>query len=228
MMYQEEQLSILVLTIIFAIGFWWVGGQMQKLNKNETPNRLLAAIISYVEFITDYTVSAMGERYGRKFSAYIGSLFLYILIANFSGLVGLPAPTMNFSVTLILAIITWVSIQAVKFKENGLKGYFHTFIEPMPFFLIPNIFSEISPLISLSLRLFGNILSGSVIMSLLYMFTGWVSQFIPVIGNFNFIGVVVTPLLHVYFDIFVGFIQAFLFISLTIIFIGMEVPREKK
>src|SRR5699024_12556669 len=96
------------------------------------------------------------------------------------------------------------------------------------FFLCLNIVGAFSLLISLSLRLFWYVLSGSVILSLLYMFTGWLSQFIPVIGNFNFVGIFVTPVLHLYFDLFAGFIQAFLFISLTIIYIGMEAPREEK
>lgn len=226
MMFQEEQLSIIIITLILGVAFWFIGQRLNKLNKKEKPNRLLAGVISYVQFITDYTESAMGERYGRKFSAYIGSLFIFILFSNMSGLLGLSAPTANFSVTFLLALITWISIQVVRFRESGVKGYFHSFLEPMPLFLIPNLFGEIAPLISLSFRLFGNILSGSVIISLLYVFTGWLSQFIPVIGEFNFVGVVVAPVIHLYFDLFAGFIQAFLFISLSIIFIGMEAPRE--
>lgn len=227
-MFQEEQISILIVTVVLGLAFRFIGKNIEKLNKTEKPNRLSASIITYVQFITDYTVSAMGERYGKAFSAYIGSIFIYILLSNLSGLFGLAAPTANFSVTLMLAGITWIMIQGMKFKESGIKGYFKSYLEPMPFFLVPNIFSEIAPLISLSMRLFGNILSGSVILSLLYMFTGWLSQFIPVIGGFNFIGVVVTPVIHLYFDLFMGFVQAFLFISLTVIFIGMEVQPEKK
>ncbi len=225
-MFQEEQLSIVIITVILGLAFWKIGKSLSKLDGDKKPNRLVAGVIAYVQFITDYTISSMGESYGRKFSVYIGSVFVYLLFSNVSGLFGLSAPTTNFSVTLVLALITFTSIQVIKFKENGVKGYFKTYIEPMPLFLIPNVLSEISPLISLSLRLFGNILSGSVIMSLLYVFSGWVSQFIPVIGEFNFVGVVLAPLLHLYFDLFAGFIQAYLFISLSIIFIGMETPRE--
>lgn len=225
-MFQEEQISIVIITLVLAFAFWMINQQLTKLDGEKKPSRLVAAVIAYVKFITDYTVSSMGELYGRRYSIYIGSVFSYILLSNVSGLFGLSAPTTNFSVTLILALITWISIQVVKFKENGMKGYFKSYIEPMPLFLLPNVLSEISPLISLSLRLFGNILSGSVIMGLLYMFSAWISQFLPVIGEFNFMGVVFAPLLHLYFDLFSGFIQAYLFISLTIIFIGMETPRE--
>ncbi len=225
-MFQEEQISIVIITVILGLAFWKIGNVLSNLDGKKKPNRLVAAIIAYVQFIRNYTISSMGERYGKVFSVYIGSVFIYIIVSNISGLFGLTAPTMNFSVTLLLALITWISIQVVKFRENGVKGYFKSYIEPTPLFLIPNIFSEISPLISLSLRLFGNILAGSVIMSLLYTFTSWVSSFIPLIGRFNFAGVVLAPVLHLYFDLFAGFLQAYLFISLTIIFIGMETPRE--
>lgn len=225
-MYQTEQLSILIITVILAIAFWAIRERIKNLQGDEEPGRFMTAVVSYVRWIDDYTVDAMGEKYGRKFSAYIGVVFIYILVSNLSGLVGIPSPTANWSVTLVFAAITWVSIQVVSIKENGVKGYFQSFLDPFPFFLIPNIFSEIAPLISLSLRLFGNMVAGSTILSLFYAFTGWVSSLLPVIGEFNFIGVVIAPILHLYFDLFSGFIQAFLFISLSIIFIGVEVPQE--
>jgi F-type H+-transporting ATPase subunit a len=94
-----------------------------------------------------------------------------------------------------------------------------------------NIFGTFAPLVSMSLRLFGNITSGGIIMALLYTFTGFVSRFligfIPVIGQFDFIGPIIAPALHAYFDVFVGFIQMFVFISLTTVFIGNELPVEE-
>lgn len=226
-MFQIEQISILIVTAVLFLGFWYINKELKKLRNDETPNRLTTAAISYVQWINNYTINSMGEYYGPKFSAYMGSVFIYLLVSNLSGLFGLSAPTANFSVTLVFAVITWLSIQGVKLKENGVKGYFQSLLEPFAFFLIPNIFGEIAPLISLPLRIFGNLIAGSVIMSLLYMFTGWLSSFVPLIGNFNFIGVVVAPVLHLYFDVFSGFLQAFLFISLSLIFIGVEVPQEK-
>lgn len=225
-MFQIEQISIVIVTVFLLVSFWLIGKQLKNLRADETPNRLVAAIIAYVSWIDDYTVDAMGEKYGRLLSGYIGSVFIYILVSNLSGLVGLSAPTANFSVTFVFAAITWVMIQTVSIKENGLKGYFEGFLDPFSFFLIPNIFSQIAPLISLSLRLFGNIIAGATIMSLLYTFTGWISQFVPLIGNFNFFGVIIAPILHLYFDLFAGFLQTFIFISLSIIFIGVEIPQK--
>ena len=225
-MYQSEQVSILIITFVLGISFWLINKKLKSLNGDESPGRFTAAVIAYVKWIDSYTIDAMGKEYGRKYSAYISSIFIYILVANLSGLVGLAAPTQNWSVTLILAGITWLSIQYVSIRTNTFKGYLKGFLEPFTFFVIPNIFGQIAPLISLSLRLFGNIVAGSTIMSLLYTFLGWISGFIPVIGEFNILGVFVAPILHLYFDLFSGFLQAFLFISLSMIFIGVETPQE--
>lgn len=225
-MYQTEQVSIIIITIFLGILFWLMNKKLKSLKGNEQPGRITAAIIAYVKWIDEYTIDSMGREYGRKFSAYIGSIFIYILVSNLSGLVGLEAPTSNWSVTLLLAGITWLSIQVVSIRTNSFKGYLQGFLEPFTFFVIPNVFGQIAPLISLSLRLFGNVVAGSTIMSLLYMFTGWISSFMPLIGGFNFFGVIVAPVLHLYFDIFSGFLQAFLFISLSMIFIGVETPQE--
>jgi len=116
-------------------------------------------------------------------------------------------------------------IQSTKIRTNGIKGYLHGFIEPFPPFIIMNFFGTIAPLVSMSLRLFGNITSGSIIMTLFYTFTGFLSGLVPLIGGFDFIGVAVAPILHAYFDVFAGFIQTYIFIMLTTIFIGNELPQ---
>ena len=72
------------------------------------------------------------------------------------------------------------------------------------------------------MRLFGNVLSGGIIMSMLYAFTGWLSSFVPVIGGINVFGVIIAPIIHLYFDLFAGFLQAFLFMTLTSILISVE------
>lgn len=225
-MFQIEQISILVITIALGVAFWLISKQFRDFGRKDKPNRLVAAVIAFVQWLNEYTISAMGRHYGPKFSAYIGSIFIFILVSNLSGLVGLQPPTANFSVTLALTLITWIGIQVISIKTNGIKGYLAGFAEPFAFFIIPNIFGQLAPLVSLSVRLFGNVIAGATIMSMLYSFTAWASSFIPIIGNFNFIGVGIGSILHLYFDVFSGFLQAFIFISLTIIFIGVETPQE--
>ncbi len=221
-MFQSEQISILILTVFLGALFYIVGTKLKVLDSKSKPTGLALLAVLYVETMSKMTIENMGEKHGKRMSAYIGAVFIIILVFNMSGLLGLSAPTSNFSVTLMLAMITWILIQAAKIDANGWGGYFKGFFEPFFPFVIPNVFGTIAPLISLSLRLFGNILSGTVIMTLLYTFTGWLSSFVPVIGGFNFIGVVVAPVLHLYFDMFSAFLQAFIFISLTSIMIAVE------
>ncbi|CAM2838596.1 F0F1 ATP synthase subunit A [Erysipelothrix tonsillarum] len=221
-MVQSELYSVLILTVAISALFYVIGTKLKGLTLEERPKGLALKAVLYVQTITTFTVQNMGEKHGKRMAAYIGSVFIYILLANMMGLTGLQAPTSNYSVTLVLAIITFVLIQIAKIDANGVKGYIKGFFEPFFPFVIPNFFGTVAPLISLSLRLFGNVLSGTVIMTLLYTFTGWVSSFVPVIGGFNFMGVIVAPVLHLYFDLFSAFLQAFIFISLTSILIAVE------
>lgn len=223
---QNEIYSILLISTVLAILIFWAHKNLKTYESGEKPKGIALYAILYVEAILSITEPVMGKKKGRMMAGYIGSVFIYILISNWSGLLGFSPPTSNFSVTLALALVTWVSIQVAKISSNGIKGYLKDFMQPFAFFVIPNIFGAIAPLISLSLRLFGNVLSGAMIMSLLYSFTGWLSGLIPLVGGFDFFGVLIAPWLHLYFDLFSGFLQAFLFISLTTIFIGIEFKEE--
>lgn len=224
---QTELFSVLVVFLVVVGLIFWANKGLKDYEAGEKPKGIALYAMMYVESILSITVPVVGERRGKIMAGYIGSVFIYILLSNWSGLLGFNAPTSNYSVTLALALITWVTVQVVQVKENGVKGYISGFFDPFPFFVIPNLFGTVAPLISLSLRLFGNVLSGTIIMTLLYSFTGWVSGLIPVVGSFNFIGVFVAPWIHLYFDLFSGFLQAFLFISLTTIFIATELKEEE-
>ena len=117
-------------------------------------------------------------------------------------------------------------IEVYSAKERGPKGYIKSWFEPLAPFVLVNILSKISTLLSLSLRLFGNILSGGILMSVIYQMLGSISKMIPFIGQFNIVGVIIAPVLHFYFDLFSGVMQAYIFITLTISFIGKELPNQ--
>lgn len=218
---QIEVVSILILTVVLCIGFYVAGKKLAHIDPEKPLSGFALKAVLYVETITNYTVDNMGEKHGKRMAAYIGSVFIYILLANMMGLIGLSSPTSTLSVTLVFAIITFCLIQYAKIDANGFVGYLKGFFDPFFLFVIPNFFGAIAPLISLSLRLFGNVLSGTVIMTLLYSFGAWVSGFLPIFG-FNWFGVLLAPVLHLYFDMFSAFLQAFIFISLTSILIAVE------
>ena len=222
-MFQIEQVSIAIVVIGLCLFFLWCHGQFKQIEQgNKEPSKLIVTVITYVQTIDQLVKDNMGPAYTPAMSAYIGAVFIYILLSNFAGLLAIPNPTGNLSVTLTLALITWIMVEAMKIRTLGVKGFFKSFFEPFSFFVIPNIFSEVAPVISLSMRLFGNILSGSIIMGLFYTFTAWVSSFLPFVGEFNFLGAVLAPVLHAYFDLFAGFLQSFIFISLTTVLIAVE------
>lgn len=228
---QAEIFSILIVTSIILAFIFGVNRAVKKADPLEKPKGLVLLGVLYVQMMSGITQGNMGTKAGRVYAPYIGSLALYLFLSNISGLFGLAPPTANYSVTLTLTLITFFMIQRTVYMTGGLKQFFHRFIEPYPPFIIMNIFGVIAPLISMSLRLFGNITSGGIIMALVYAFTGFVSAqilgFVPALAQVDFIGPIIAPALHAYFDVFVGFIQMFVFISLTTVFIGNELPVEE-
>ncbi|MDD2980343.1 MAG: F0F1 ATP synthase subunit A [Hespellia sp.] len=156
-----------------------------------------------VEALDGMVASSMGEK-GKKYRNYIGTLFIFILISNISGLLGLRPPTADYGVTLPLGLITFCIIQFNNVKYNKL-GSIKALFEPIFFFFPINLIGEIAVPFSMSLRLFGNILSGTVMMSLIY-------------GLLSKVAIGWPGFLHIYFDIFSGCIQAYVFCMLTMVF----------
>jgi len=147
--------------------------------------------------------SAMGrDKVG--FTPYMGALALFIFFANISGLLGVRPPTSDLNVTLGLALLTFVLIQFYGFKSRGL-GYLKGFAEPIFLFAPMNLMGELARPVSLAVRLFGNVLGGSIIMALIY-------SILPVALPVPF---------HLYFDLFIGLLQTFIFVMLTMVFVAL-------
>ena len=161
-----------------------------------------------VTFVVDMVDGTMGEKY-KSYRPYVGMLIIYVVVCNLIGLLGLRSPTADVSVTATLAIITFFMTQYNRAKTGGVKGYLKSFIDPLPFMLPSNIIGEISNPVSMALRLFGNMVAGMVIGGLIYWALG---SFMPPI----FIPAVAS----LYFDIFSGVIQAYIFTMLTMSYIS--------
>ncbi|NBI06036.1 ATP synthase F0 subunit A [Senegalia massiliensis] len=195
---------VVLLLSLFAI-------YVSKKIKASDPTKKPTGIVNIVEIIVVQIEKLVKDTMGpdkMKFAPYIGTLALYLAVANLFGLIGFAPPTSDYNVTLALAIITFILTQYFGIKSKGLGGYFKGFFEPIPFLFPINVIGELANPISLSFRLFGNILSGVIIMGLLYSAVGY---FAPV----------VTPVFHAYFDLFAGLIQTFIFIMLTMVFVSM-------
>lgn len=213
---QNELIFSLIISTALAIFFIYAGRKIKKADPTARPHGVVLVVETGITAIYNYMQSIMPKKFEKNYYPYFSMLFVWLVISNISGLIGFEAPTSNFSITLALTIITFVLIQYNAIKKQGLGSFIWGKIMPPT-----ELLGMISPLISLSMRLFGNILSGSILMYLVYSLTGWLSSFVI---DFNFLGPIVAPLLHCYFDIFAGCIQTLVFVTLSSIFIMMENP----
>lgn len=233
MVIQDDVYTIILLTILLGIAIVLVSKKIDKLDPMEKPKGIAAAAILGVQAVANTCTTNVGKQNAYKLAPYILVLWIYIFTANICSLFGLTSPTSNLSVTLLLAFITWVLIQIVEFKYGGVKAYFHSFIEPIAPMLPMNIIGKFSTMVSMSLRLFGNITCGGIMMELIYagaqILSNTIAGWFGATGNvFNFMAPVLTPLLHAYFDLFAGFIQTLVFVTLTVVLMGNDVPDEVK
>lgn len=197
--------AIIQLVIILFIGIlaWY-----STRNLKSKPEGKRQVIVEYLyNVIKNLVDSNMGKEY-RDVIPFIGTLAIFILTMNLTGLIGIAAPTKNFSVTIALSLIVFVFIQVYTIRKRGVKGYFGGYAKPMAFMLPINIIERIMLPISLALRLFGNILAATFLIELVY----------KALSSLLWIAEIGLPIpLHAYFDIFDGTIQMVIFVMLTMI-----------
>lgn len=194
---------VMVVLIVFAIV---ANRVIKKADYRKAPTGFLNVLEMLVETLDKLILDNMGRKLAPVFKNYVSALFLLILTCNLSGLFGLRPPTADYGVTLPLALITFFMIQYQGFKwqkMGKIKGLF----EPFFLFLPVNIISEFATPISMSLRLFANILSGTMMMALIY-------------GLMQKIAIIWPAALHAYLDVFSGCLQAYVFAMLTMVFIS--------
>lgn len=211
---QVELVFSLIIMSALILFFVFAGKKVMAADPLERPKGIVLVCETGIEMVYNYMKSIMPSRFEKRYYPYFAMLFVYLIVANLSGLIGFDAPTSNFSITLAMTLITFTLIQYNALKKKGGLTYVKELIWPPT-----NILGAVSPLISLSMRLFGNILSGTILMGLVYQFTGWLSSFIlPV----NILGPILAPVLHAYFDVFAGCIQTLVFVTLSSILISIE------
>ena len=204
-------LIVMAIMIIFAVI------ANRKLKKaTEIPDGFQNVIELIVEKLDGMVESTMGK-WTPRFVNYISTIFIFILLSNISGLFGLRPPTADYGTTLALGLITFCMIHFNKIKHQSAKTIWTDMCSPLPPWLpiwLPiNVISEIAVPISLSLRLFANVLSGTVMMALVY-------------GLLGKIAVIWPAALHVYFDLFSGAIQTYVFCMLTMTYVTNACETE--
>ena len=178
------------------------------------PGKFQNVVETLVETMSNFARTTMGPKL-EVFGGIFFSLFAFIILSNFSGLFGLRPPTADLATTAALGmtIFFFIHFSGIYWQRGKyLKSYF----EPVWVFFPINLVGEISRPISLSFRLFGNILGGYIILNLVY-------SMLPIVLRFIF-----PNILHAFFDIFAGSMQAFIFTVLSMTFIQQKAVLDEE
>ncbi len=194
---------------IFLIAFA-LFTRMALKNFQNVPKGFQNFVEAIVEAMDNFVTSTMDEKYS-SYGGWFFGIMVFILVSNLSGLVGLRPPTADIATTFALAFMTFFLIHFLGIKK-GKGEYFKGYLEPLPAFLPLNIIGELAIPISLSFRLFGNMLGGLIIMSMVY-------ELFPI-----YLKIGLPAVLHGYFDVFSGSLQSFIFVVLSMTFIRSKLP----
>lgn len=215
-------MSLLVVLIAFLFVFWT--SRHLKIKPTGRQNVL--------EWIYDFVLRIIKPNLGsytKNYSLFAFCLFLFVFVANNIGLLTKiqvkdynlwTSPTANFAVDFGLSLMVAVICHFEGIRKHGLKIYLKDYLEPTAAMLPMNLLEELTNIISLSLRLYGNIYAGEVVMALLVQFADFSPYATPIafLLNMAWIG----------FSIFISGIQAYVFVLLTTTYIGKKVNIDTK
>lgn len=149
-------------------------------------------------------IEEIGVREAKRYIGFLGSLFVFLMTANILSVIpGYRAPTSSLSTTVALALCVFLSVIVFGIREKGLKRYLKGYLEPVAIMLPFNLVSEISRTIALAVRLFGNMMSGELIVSMLLTITPF---FFPAVMSV--------------FGLLIGTVQAYIFTVLAAVYIA--------
>ena len=185
---------------LLVIGSWAITA---RLSEGETVSRWQVALEVIVSTIRDQIAEVGADAPGR-YLPFIGTLFLFIAAANLLSVVpGYQPPTGSLSTTVALALCVLIAVPLFSIGERGLVAYLRTYIQPTPLMLPFNLVAEVSRTIALAVRLYGNVMSGTVIVGILIS-----------VAPFFF------PVVMQVLGLLTGLIQAYIFAILAMVYIG--------
>ena len=164
---------------------------------------------SFFGMLDDFFYGLVGEK-GKDYIPYLMTVIIYIGFANIIGIFGMKSPTKDIRVTAALAVMSIVLVQVAGIRARGIKGWLKSFTEPIPIITPINILEIVIKPLSLCMRLFGNVLGAFIIMEMIELV-------VPAVIPMAF---------SLYFDFFDGFIQAYVFVFLTSLYIKEAIGEE--
>ncbi len=187
--------------------------KMEKIPRKKT--QIIAEKI--VQTIDGMVAETMGERC-LSFAPYIMALFASSIFGTLITLLGMRSTTADINTTAGWAVMTFLMIHYNGIKSKGI-GYFKKYGEPMKFMVPLNIVSDVTLPFSLALRHFGNVIGGTILMSIIYSALAGLTLLVFNI-TIPILQVGIPAFLSLYFDLFSGAIQAFIFCMLTMVFVS--------
>ena len=163
----------------------------------------------FVSQFFNLTEDALDKEMAKKYGPLICALFMFLVLSNWLGILPyLEEPTKDLNTPLSLGIMGFVISHGTAIKVKGFKNYITEYFKPI-FFMMPlNVVGELAKVISISFRLFGNIMGGSIII---------------IVVSYLAYGLILPPFLYAFFGLFVGTIQAFVFTILTLVYISVQI-----
>jgi F-type H+-transporting ATPase subunit a len=203
--------------IVIGLGLW----VRQRISVTQ-PGRLQLFFETVNAQVEQQVADTMGIRTAPFVVPLAMTLFLFILIANWLSILPvihhgthevLPPPASDVNLTYALAFFVIILMHITGIRKKGVRGYYHHLVTPSVFMLPINIIEELVRPVTLALRLFGNIFSGVIMVSLIGLFPAYILWAPDVIWKL--------------FDMFIGLIQAFIFALLTILYFSSVAPAEE-
>ena len=215
-------LTIMLIVAILAI---IIGIKARRADPLKRPKGILLLAEIYVDWLDNWTEANMGVK-TKYWAGYFMGLFSYLFLAFIWSITGLPSVMDYLVVPFSLSLVMFVLIQFTALRYQKW-GYFHRYVEPLKIWLPLNLITMWTPIVSTSLRMFGNALAGSAVIGLVNWALKNVSSML-----FSFLGeagsMALSPIpiavLNLYFALFSGFIQTLVFASLNAVWIGQEMP----
>ncbi|MGL5541235.1 MAG: F0F1 ATP synthase subunit A [Erysipelotrichaceae bacterium] len=219
---QQAALVWVALCVLLGIFFVVAGRRIEKADEKKAPK----GIVLFAEIIHGLANTIIKGNLNKRTAKYLplfGTLIFMMAMSNLVGLFGFQPPTSNLGINVTLAVCLWLLIQGTALSEKGGLGRLKELMDPHWLLFPLNLIGELVLPLSLSMRLFGNMLSGTIIMMLVYgIFTMLANIFAP-LGAIIFVA---TPFLHMYFDIFSGLIQTYVFYMIASFFLGATFNEE--
>jgi F-type H+-transporting ATPase subunit a len=201
--------------IVVALGLW-----LRKRITAKKPNGVQLVWETVTDQVEKQVESTLGIRTAPFVVPLAITLFMFILLANWLAIIPtghnpeyLPPPASDVNLTYALALVVIITMHVTGVRRKGFKGYYGHLSKPYWFMTPINVVEELTKPVTLALRLFGNIFSGVIMVSLIALFPAFILWAPNVIWKL--------------FDLFIGLIQAFIFALLTVLYFGSVAPSEE-